>query len=123
VFSKHKVLEIIDLFKLSVAKFMYSFYNCGLPNPLDNYFAEIASDHNSETGVASLQKYYLPRMKMSLGQLSLSTLVRNFCLNIPEILKSSSPYSFEKTRTTSCYLARIPVDFPFTNLSHSVALS
>jgi len=67
VFSKHKVLEIIDLFKLSVAKFMYSFYNGALPNPLDNYFAEIASVHNSQTGVASMQKYYLPRMETSLG--------------------------------------------------------
>ena len=39
---KAQNLEIPDLFKLSVAKFMYSFYNGGLPIPLDNYFAEIA---------------------------------------------------------------------------------
>jgi len=123
VFSKHKILEIPDLFKLSVVKFMYSFHNGGLPNPLDNYFAEIASVHNSQTGLASLQKHYLPRMKTYLGQLSLSILVRNFGLNIPEILKSSSPYSFENNIKTSCYLARIPVDFRFTYLSHSVALS
>jgi len=122
VFSKHKILEIPDLFELSVAKFMFSFYNGGLPNLLDNYFAEIASVHNSQTGLASLQKHYLPRMKTSLGQLSLSTLVRNFGLNIPEILKSS-PYSFENNIKTSGYIARIPVDFRFTHLSHSVALS
>ena len=39
LYSKHKILEIPDLFQLSVAKFMYSFYNGGLPNHFDNYFA------------------------------------------------------------------------------------
>jgi len=29
LYSKHKILNILDLFKLSVAKFMYSFYNGG----------------------------------------------------------------------------------------------
>ena len=45
LYFKHKILEIPDLFKLSVAKFMYSFYTGGLPNHFDNYFAEIASVH------------------------------------------------------------------------------
>ena len=35
-----------------------------------NYFAEIASVHKYQTRLASLKKYYLPRMKTSLGQLS-----------------------------------------------------
>ena len=70
-YSKHKILEIPDLFQLSVAKFMYSFCNGGLPNYFDNYFAEIASVHKYQIRLASLQKYYLPRMKISQGQLSL----------------------------------------------------
>ena len=45
LYSKHKILETPRLFQLSVAKFMYSFYNGGLPNHFDNYFAEIASVH------------------------------------------------------------------------------
>jgi len=71
LYSKHKILEIPDLFHLSVAKFMYSFYNGGLPNHFDNCFAENASGHNYQTRLASLQKYDLPRMKTCLGQLSL----------------------------------------------------
>ena len=102
---------------------MYSFYNGGLPNPLDNYFAEIASVKNSQTGVASLQKYYLPGMKTSLGQLSLKYMYPT--------LWSKHSWKFEiffasfiwQTIETSCYLARIPVDFRFTYLWHSVALS
>ena len=69
--SKHKILEIPDLYKLSVAKLMYSFYNGGLSNHFDNYFTEISTVHNNQTRHASWQKYYLPRMKTSLGQLSL----------------------------------------------------
>jgi len=56
LYSKHKILEIPDLFQLSVAKFMYSFYNDGLPNHFDNYFAEIASVLKYQTRLSSLQK-------------------------------------------------------------------
>jgi len=37
---------------------MYSFYNGGLPNHFDNYFAEIASVQKYQTRLASLQQYY-----------------------------------------------------------------
>ena len=49
---------------------MFSFHHGGLPNHFDNYFAEIASVHKYQR-LASLQKYYLSRMKTSLVQLSL----------------------------------------------------
>ena len=96
LYSNHKILEIHDLFQLSVAKFMYSFYNGGLPNHFDNYFAEIASVHKYQTRLASLQNYYWPRMKTSLGLLSLKYISPKIWYNIQENLKSSSPYSFGK---------------------------
>jgi len=109
LYFKHKILEIPDLLQLSVAQFMYSFYNGGLPNHFDNYFAEIASVHKYQLRLASLQKYYLPRMKTSLGQLSLKYIGPKIWSNILEKLKSSSPYSFGKkykkvllSRQTSC---------------------
>jgi len=120
LYSKHNILEIPDLFQLSVAKFMYSFYNGGLPNHFDNYFAEIASVHKYQTRLASLQKYYLPRMKTSLGQLSRKYIGPKIWSNIPEKLKSSSPYSFGKKYKKSYYLARLPVDLRLICLSHSV---
>jgi len=67
VYSEQQFLNIPDLFKLSVAKIMYSFYNGGLSNRFDHYFTEIAAVHKYQTRSASLQKYYLPRMKTSLG--------------------------------------------------------
>ena len=92
LYSKHKISEIADLFELSVAKFMFSFYKVGLPNQFDNYFAEIASVHKYQTRLASQQKYHLPRIKTSLGQLSLKYIGLKIWSNIPEKLKSSSPY-------------------------------
>jgi len=59
-------------------------------------FAEIASVHKYQTRLASLQKYDLSRMKTSLGQLSLKYIGPKIWSNIPENLKSSSPYSFGK---------------------------
>jgi len=75
---------------------MYAFYNGGLPNQFDNYFAEIASVHKYQTRLASLQNYYSPRIKTSLGQLSFKYIGPKIWSNIPENLKSSSPYSFGK---------------------------
>jgi len=89
LYSKHKIVERPDLFQQSVVKFMHSFYNGGLPNHYDNYFAEIASVHKYQTRLASLQKYHLPRMKTSLGQLSLKYIGPKIWSNIPEKLKSS----------------------------------
>jgi len=61
-------------------------------------------------------------MKTSLGQLSLKYIGPKIWSNIPENLKSSLPYSFGKEYKKSCYLARLPVDFQFICLSHSVIL-
>jgi len=66
LYSQHKILNAPDLFKLSVAKFMYSFGNDEVPNHFDSYFSEIASVHKYQTRLASLQKYHLPRTKTSL---------------------------------------------------------
>ena len=90
LYSKHKILEIPDLFRLPVAKFMYSFCNGGLPNHFDNYFAEIASIHKYQTRLPSLQKYYLPRIKKK------KYIGPKIWSNIPENLKSSLPYSLDK---------------------------
>ena len=131
LYSKHKILEIPDLFQLSVAKFMYSFYNGGLSNHFDNYFTEIASVHKYQT---RLQKYYLLRMKTSLGQLSLKYISPKIWSNVPEKLKSSSPYSFDKKYKKNpailpdfllifvLYACHILFDLRLIFLSHSVIL-
>jgi len=73
---------------MSVAKFIYSFYSGGLPNHFDDYFAEIASVHKYQTRLASLQKYYLPRIKTSLGQLSLMLRLKHTIVNKSRCLQA-----------------------------------
>ena len=80
------------------------YFNCQLPNSctpfiMVDYLITLMTTllrlHQS-TKVASLQKYYLPRMKTSLGQFSLKYIGPKIWSNIPETLKSSSSYSFGK---------------------------
>jgi len=66
---------------------MHSFYKGKLCKHLGSYFSDIASDHRYQTRLALLYKYYLPRMKTSLGQLSLKYIGPKIRSNIPENLK------------------------------------
>jgi len=96
LYSKHNSLNIPDLLKLSVAKFMYSFNNGELPNHFDNNFSEIASVHKYQIRLTSWRKYNLPRIKASMGQLSLKYIDPKIWSDIPEDLKSLTPYTFGK---------------------------
>jgi len=49
---------------------MYSSDNGELPTHFDKCFSDIAIVHKYQTRLASLQKYYLPRIKMPLGHIS-----------------------------------------------------
>ena len=77
---------------------------------------------NIKQDLASLQKYYLPRMKTSLGQLSLKYIGPKIWSNIPEKLKSSSPYSFGKQHKKVLLSCQTSCWSSFYNLSHSVKL-
>jgi len=95
-YSKHKIVEIPDLFKLSVAKFMYSFYNGGLPNHFNNYFAEIASVHKYQIRFVSLQKYFFSQNENVSASAFFKVYWSQIWSNIPENMKSSLPYSLGK---------------------------
>ena len=107
---------------MSVAKFIYSFYNGGLLNHFDNHFTEIASVHKHQTRLASLQKYYLTRMKTFLGQVALNILIPKFGLIFLKIWNLFRLIYLENNIKTSCFLARIPFDLRFMCLPLSVVL-
>ena len=79
LYSKHRVLNIPDLFKLLVAKFIYSVDDGELPKHFGNYFSDIASVHKYQPNLALLQKYHLPRIKISVDQLSLKYIGPFWC--------------------------------------------
>ena len=95
-------------------------YSPLIPTHFDNYFAEIASVHKYQSRHASLQKYYLPRMKTSLGQLTLKYMGPT--LWYTHSWKFEIFFALLIWQTIEKHLARIPVDFRFLCLSQSVIL-
>ena len=75
---------------------MYSFHIGGLPKHFNNYFSDIASVHKYQTRLALFQKYRLPTLKTSLGQLSLKYIDPEMWSDIPENLKSLLRFTFRK---------------------------
>jgi len=123
--NKTTLLSLIipDVFKLPVAKFMYSFYNGGLPNHFDNYFTEIASFYKYQTRHAALQKYYLcPEWKRPWVSFLQNIFVPKFGLIFLKIWNLFRSIHLENNIKMSCYLARIPVDLCFASLSFFVIL-
>lgn len=60
--------ESIDLFKLSVARCMFSVDSCQMKKRFDIYFCKILTVHNYHTRLVSLPKCYSPKeMKTSLA--------------------------------------------------------
>jgi len=126
---KYKVWNVTVLFKLFVAKFVHSFDNGELPKHFDNCFSDIASVTHIKQGLNFFLKYYLPRMKASLGQLSLSILDPKFGLILLKTWNLYHLIHLEKITKISSYLLNIPVEFRFVcsslvcNIVFSVALS
>jgi len=81
---------------------LYSFYNDGILNHFEKYYTKIASVHRYQTRLGSLQKYHLPKVKTSLGQLCSKYTGPKIWSDIPENLKPSpSPYSSGKQYTNA----------------------
>ena len=62
-------IKILDLLKVSIAKYFYSFDNYGLPEHFDDYFRKIASLRNYHTRLTSLRNTIIGNENIS-GQLS-----------------------------------------------------
>jgi len=109
LYSKHKILEILNLFKLSVAKFTYSFYSCGLPNHCNNYFLRLHQSTNIKPDL------FVKILFTQNENVSWSAFfkVRKFGLTYLKICYLLHLIHLENSLNTSSYLARIPVDLRF----------
>ena len=115
-YCKHRVLGIPDLFKLSVAKLMYSFDIGELPKHFDNYFSDIASLRKYQTKLALCAKILLTHNgNVSLSAYSMS--VQKFGLIFLKIWNLPRFNHLENNRKTSLYLFNITGDFRFICLS------
>jgi len=88
---------------------------------LKTTFLILSSVHKYQTKLASLQKYYLPGFKTSLGQLY-SIWVTKFGKIFLKIWSFSRLIHTKHNLQKSCHLAKIPVDFCFISLTFSAIL-
>ena len=85
--SRDKILQVDELFKLELSKFMYKFVNGKLPGNFDDYFLEITTKHNYQTRV-SKDNFFIPRKNSRKGFNSLNYLGPKLWSEIPQNIKS-----------------------------------
>ena len=83
----NNILQINELFKLELAKFMYSYNNGSLPNTFKDYFLKINLKHNYETR-SSKNDFFIPRKNSSKGLCGLNYLGPRLWSEIPELIKN-----------------------------------
>ncbi len=92
ILYKDKLLQVDELFKLELGKFMYRFSNGGLPQKFDDYFNEIKVSHSYGTRVSKCN-YFLPRKNSSKGLHGLNYLGPRLWSDIPENIKNKKSLS------------------------------
>ena len=89
LYNKSKILQINDLFKLELAKFMYKYNSNTLPNYFRPLFTPINTVHRYQTR-ASNSNYFVPQKKSSFGMCSLSYLGTKNWHEIPTTIKDKT---------------------------------
>ena len=66
LFSKHKILKIVDLYRFHLGQFMYKLINKSLPQVFDSMFVRNQSVHNYPTRQSD--EFHLPLVRTHLAQ-------------------------------------------------------
>ena len=91
-----KILQIQDIYKLEMAKFMHSFHHKRLPSVFNNYFKYLSLQHHHITRFISNKNLYFQRMKTHRGQTSFSYNGIKIWNKIPINIKLLFKYSFTR---------------------------
>ena len=86
-YLKHNILQIPNLFKLELGKFMFKYNQGLLPTIFNKYFATTNTIHQHNTRF-SKNNYFLPRKNKTKGQRSLTYLGSKLWTEIPDCLKA-----------------------------------
>ena len=76
-----KILDVYQLYRLSICSFMYDLINENLPHSLPQYCSLI--QHGYSTRQKEDENLYIPKVKMSLGKECLSYLGTTFWNDLP----------------------------------------
>ncbi len=94
LYYKNNILQIDDLFKLELAKFMFKYKTNTLPNYFRSLFTAVTNVHTHHTR-ASKSNYFVPQKNSSTGLCSLGYLGTKNWNEIPQFIKEKkSVYSF-----------------------------
>ena len=96
LYLSDKILEIADVFKLELGKFMFKYHVRALPEIFNNYFLLLEQIHNYDTRNKCNQNYFLNTIRTNSGKCSIKLCGAKLWTQIPSNLKSSSFHSFKK---------------------------
>ena len=71
IFKRLNIVKLPDLVTLSIAVFMYKFYNRHLPSVFDTFFTQVNKRHNYSTRSASKMFYTLPKVRTNYGKFNI----------------------------------------------------
>ena len=86
---KNNILQVNEIFKIELAKFMYRFSHNSLPDCFREYFVEVINKHKHLTR-SSTNNFYVPRKKCAKGQSGLNYLGPRLWLEIPDNIKKKN---------------------------------
>ena len=96
LYKSLNILQIKDIFKLQMGKFMYSFYHQILPENFNYFFSSVSNYHNYHTKSVTKNNFFIPRMNTRYGQTACSHTGAKLWNNISPNLKLLPTYSFSK---------------------------
>ena len=96
LYKSLNILQIKDIFKLEMSKYMYSFYYRILPENFNYFLSFVSSSHNHDTKSVTKNIFSIPRLNTRYGQTAGSHTGAKIWKNISPNLKLLPKYSFSK---------------------------
>ena len=90
------ILQLNDIFKLEMGKFVHSFYHQNLPNNFKNYFSSANTQRSYTTRSLTSKNYFIERVNTKHGQSTCAYIGAKIWNNIPSEMKNMSRYGFNK---------------------------
>ena len=81
------LLNIEQIYKLEIGKFMFRYNANQLPTSFIKYFTSIESIHSYPTRLSKQQNYFLPQYRLQQSQKLISYTGAKLCSEIPENIK------------------------------------
>ena len=96
LYKSMKILWVKDIYELEIAKFMHSYYQCKLPENIDNCFKNASNHHKYNIKLIVNNNYYVERANTQKRQWSCSYIGVKIWNKLLPTIKQLTKYSFSK---------------------------